>query len=130
MKRASRRHRDAGPEDDQDTPSKSARKRQMTALQSLGEALTTLSDRQLQKIPLDDERLALAVREARGIRQHSARRRQLQYIGKLMRNVDVAPVAEAFAALDSPPPAARKLFGYWLEVSASSTGAEDDGDEP
>lgn len=123
------RKREVWPEDDHEAPSKSARKRHMAALQSLGEALTTLSDKQLQQIPLQDERLAQAVLEARRIHQRSARKRQLQYIGKLMRSVDVDPIVEAFATLVSPPPAARKLFDYWLEVSAASAGSAGDGDE-
>ena len=44
-------------------PSKSALKRQMTALQKLGEALVELSDKELAKIPIDDERLLETIHE-------------------------------------------------------------------
>ncbi len=83
-----------------DAPSKSELKRRMTALQALGETLTGLSDKQLRKIPIDDQRLADAIQEARRINSNSARRRHLQFIGKLMRDIDSAPIADALAALD------------------------------
>ena len=63
-------------------PSKTALKRQMTALQKLGEALVELSERELVRIPVDDERLLEVIREARAIKSNSARRRHLQYLGK------------------------------------------------
>ncbi len=81
------------------TPSKSARKREMTALQKIGEELVGLSERELARMPLEDEKLQQAIHEARRIRSNSARRRQLQYIGKLMRNIDATPLANALAAL-------------------------------
>ncbi len=90
------------PEEDDysadDAPSKSELKRRMTALQELGETLTRLSDKQLQQIPLQDPALATAIAEARNIQSRSARRRHLQLIGKLMRNIDPAPIE---AALDT-----------------------------
>lgn len=81
-------------------PSKSELKRRMTALQVLGETLTGLSDKQLRQIPIDDQRLADAIQETRRITSNSARRRHLQFIGKLMRDIDAEPIAEAVAALD------------------------------
>ena len=75
-------------------PSKSARKREFLALQELGEQLIALSDEQLGSIALDD-RLREAVVAARAIKLHGALRRQKQYIGKLMRQVDPAPILEA-----------------------------------
>lgn len=116
-------------EADEPRPSKSARKRHMTALQELGEALTLLSDRQLAAIPLDDERLSLSVREARKIRQHGARRRHLQYIGKLMRDIDATPIVEAMDRLDSPPPALHKLMLYWRGESAAGSASSEDSRE-
>jgi ribosome-associated protein len=80
-------------------PSKSALKRQMTALQKLGEELVGLSDRELEKIPLDSAPLRQAILETRRIRSHSARRRHLQYIGKLMRKIDAQPIEKALNAL-------------------------------
>ena len=84
---------------DQAAPSKSERKRQMHALQNLGTSLLTLSDKQLAQIPIDDEQLLGALRECRQIRSNSARKRHLQLIGKLMRNVDPVPIENALSAL-------------------------------
>jgi ribosome-associated protein len=81
-------------------PSKSALKRQMTALQELGESLTRLSDKQLRQIPIADDRLLEAIHEAREIRSNSAKRRHLQLIGKLMRKTDPQPIQDALRALD------------------------------
>ncbi len=86
------------PEPDQG-PSKSELKRRMTALQELGETLTRLSDRELAQVPVDDERLAQAIREARAIRSNSARRRHLQFIGKLMRDIDPEPIRAALESM-------------------------------
>ncbi|NQX87907.1 MAG: DUF615 domain-containing protein [Halioglobus sp.] len=82
-----------------DRPSKSARKRRMQHLQSVGRALLDLNDRQLQQIPIADEQLIHAIRDYRTIRSNSARKRQLQLIGKLMRDVDAAPIETALASL-------------------------------
>ncbi|HJV28498.1 MAG TPA: ribosome biogenesis factor YjgA [Aromatoleum sp.] len=81
------------PGDDAGTepPSKSQRKRDMHALQDLGEQLVALSLDQLKKVPMP-ESLADAVREAKRMTKHEARRRQMQYVGKLMRNVDPEPI--------------------------------------
>lgn len=72
-------------------PSKSQLKREMHALQDLGEQLVALSSDQLKRVPLPDA-LADAVREAKRMTKHEARRRQMQYVGKLMRNIDPAPI--------------------------------------
>jgi len=80
-------------------PSKSARKRQMLRLQAVGESLLALNDQQLNRIPIDNEELLAAVRECRKIRSNSARKRQLQYIGKLMRDVDADPIERALQSL-------------------------------
>jgi len=74
-----------------DKPSKSALKREMTDLQSLGAELVALSKDQLKKVDLPDG-LREAVRDAQRFTQHGAHRRQLQYIGKLMRGIDDAPI--------------------------------------
>jgi ribosome-associated protein len=80
-------------------PSKSARKRQMLSLQAMGESLLDLNDRQLARIPIDDERLITAIRECRLIHSKSARKRHLQFIGKLMRDIDPTPIEQALAQL-------------------------------
>lgn len=68
-------------------PSKSQRKRDMHALQSLGERLCTLPATRLASLDLP-EILTDAIALARKITAHEGRRRQMQYIGKLMRRVD------------------------------------------
>jgi len=80
--------------------SKSQLKREMTALQDLGKKLTKLSAQQLQKIPLPDE-LHRAIDDARVIHSNSAMRRQMQYIGRLMRSADIEPIAAAIDFLNS-----------------------------
>ncbi|MFO7541498.1 MAG: ribosome biogenesis factor YjgA [Thiobacillus sp.] len=72
-------------------PSKSQLKREVEALQELGEVLVKLPDAQFKRIELPEE-LRTAVAACRRITQNGALRRQKQYIGKLMRNVDPAPI--------------------------------------
>ena len=87
------RHHHSDPADEDDflePPSKSSRKRDMQALQDLGEALVALSPERLKKVPLP-ETLYEAIRAAQGFKME-ARRRQLQYIGKLMRKIDPEPI--------------------------------------
>jgi ribosome-associated protein len=79
-------------------PSKSARKREYLALQILGEELITLKESDLDSLPLGDN-LREAIMEARQIKAHGALRRQKQYIGKLMRDIDPAPIRAALARL-------------------------------
>jgi ribosome-associated protein len=86
-------------EEQDELPSKSALKRHMHHLQSVGESLLALNDRQLAQIPIEDEQLLAAIRDCRKIRSNSARKRQLQFIGKLMRGVDAAPIEQALATL-------------------------------
>ena len=74
-----------------DGPSKSRRKADAHALQTLGAALVELNRNQLAQIELPDA-LREAVSSAQRISAHEGRRRQLQFIGKLMRYVDPAPI--------------------------------------
>ena len=82
-----------------DGPSKSAVKRQMTALQDLGAELVALTPKEMAKIPIADDTLLRAIDLARTIHSNSGLRRQMQYIGKLMRNVDAEPIARALSDL-------------------------------
>jgi ribosome-associated protein len=91
-------------------PSKSARKREMTARQELGEALCRLSPAELARIPIEDEALLTAIRESRRISHHSALRRHRQYIGKLMRRIDPQPLEAALASLHEEKRAAAGRF--------------------
>jgi ribosome-associated protein len=78
-------------------PSKSALKRQMHDLQALGLALSELPESRQAKLDLP-EALRDALAEYRRTRSHEGRRRQLQFIGKLMRQADEEPIREAIAA--------------------------------
>lgn len=80
--------------------SKTQRKRDMQALQMLGEALVDLPRERLAKITLP-EVLRQAVLDAIRINQRGARRRQIQYIGKLMRDVDASAIREQVRATHS-----------------------------
>ncbi len=79
---------------DAEPPSKSQRKRDMAALQSLGESLLSLPAAALARIELPPP-LREAIGEMARIGSHEARRRQLQYIGRLMRQVDPEPLRAA-----------------------------------
>jgi ribosome-associated protein len=83
--------------DEPEAPSKSRRKRDMLELQALGEELLTFPDTLLREMGLP-EPLLEALASARRITAHGGRRRQLQYIGKLMRGIDTAPVRAAIAS--------------------------------
>jgi ribosome-associated protein len=90
---------DAAPaaDDGFDRPSKTQRKKASHDLQDLGEALVALSDERLAALPID-EPLLDALRSYKVTRSHEGRRRQMQYIGKLMRRGDPEPLREAVAA--------------------------------
>ena len=86
--------------DQDERPSKSERKREMLALQELGEAIVALSDGEFATIPLEGLLLE-AIQLARRLPLGEGRRRQLQYVGKLMRKVDTAPLAAAYEELQN-----------------------------
>jgi ribosome-associated protein len=90
-------------------PSKSQRKREASALQDMGTELVKLSREQLEKITLPDALLA-EILEARRIRSHGALRRQMQYIGKLMREADAAAIAAQLAEVRGESNASKAAF--------------------
>lgn len=90
-------------------PSKSQRKRDAERAQALGERLVALSSQQLDRIELPAQ-LRDAVVTAQGIRARGGRKRQLQYIGKLMRGVDAAPIEAALAGLGAQGLAEKALL--------------------
>ncbi len=79
--------------------SRTQHKKDAMALQKLGEKLTRLPDDQLCNMDLPEE-LYDAVRFAKTIRKHGALRRQLQYIGSLMRSVDSEPIEHAILLIE------------------------------
>jgi ribosome-associated protein len=99
MPRSHREDDDPNPDDGAGDakPSKSARKRAAHDAQRLGQRLVELRDGDLERLNLP-ERLVDAIRAARSIRAHGALARQRQLIGKLMRDVDPAPILDALEA--------------------------------
>ena len=71
----------------------------MHELQALGAALAQLSELQLETIEIP-EKLREAILEAKRIRSHEAKRRQMQYIGRLMRDVDPVPIRSRLAEVE------------------------------
>jgi ribosome-associated protein len=121
-------------------PSKSARKREQQALQSLGEQLISLGDAELASLALD-ERLEDAVKNARGMKAHGALRRQKQLIGKLMRDLDPEQIRSALVELRADDARDKQIFARaekWrdrliregsgaLDAFAAETGSPDPG---
>jgi len=89
-----------------ETPSKTRRKKEMHELQALGAALVELTETHLARMRLPED-LRRAVQEARQIGSHEARRRQLQYVGRLMREVDAEPIRAQLAAVHGGSAAER-----------------------
>ncbi|MDR1530397.1 MAG: DUF615 domain-containing protein [Burkholderiales bacterium] len=92
-----------------ETPSKTRRKCEMRDVQKLGEALATLSPGELTALDLP-ERLLDALIETAHIKKHEARRRHLQFIGKLMRDVDPEPIRAWFAQRQIVPALEKARF--------------------
>ena len=84
---------------EEDRPSKTQRKKQMHELQALGERLVGLNAAQLDEIELPQP-LRAAVDDAKRFTRHEARRRQMQYIGRLMRDVDPGRIREKLKIWD------------------------------
>ncbi len=70
-----------------DKPSKSQLKRDMIALQKIGQQLVEAPVERVKRIDLP-ENLKIAIDECRKIKSREGKRRQLQFIGKIMRNLD------------------------------------------
>ena len=100
---------DLPEQDEGGRPSKSERKRAAHAAQDLGEALIRLRDPELDALGLP-ERLTQAVREARRITSRAAGARQRQYIGKLMREIDLEPIRAALASRSERDAIETQLF--------------------
>jgi len=79
--------------------SKTRRKREMHELQVLGVALVGLPETQLRSMALADDLLE-AVLEAKRIKSHEARRRQMQYIGRLMRDIDPGAIRSRLGEIE------------------------------
>lgn len=95
--------------DEEDFISKTQRKRQSSELQDVGAELVNLSPEQLARLDLP-ESLHEAVIACQSITKHEARRRQMQWIGKLMRHIDAGPIADKIASLQAPTKRQTALF--------------------
>ena len=85
--------------DDHPYISRTQLKKEALALQKIGEKLVRLSDEQLERMELPSQ-LMDAIRDVRPMKSHGARRRQMQYIGGLMRHVDVEPIEQALLEIE------------------------------
>jgi ribosome-associated protein len=97
--------------------SRTKKKQQVEELQKLGAALIALPAVNLDALGLPADLLA-AVREAQRITSREALRRQVQYIGKVMRRIDPEPVRAAVAAITNQSASARarqKRLEQWRE---------------
>lgn len=82
-----------------DGPSRSQLRRDATAIFKLAETLASLTDAQLNRIPLDADLLG-EVRRVRAIHQPIARKRETQYLAKLMRRLEVEEIDAVRTVLD------------------------------
>ena len=98
-------------EQEYDRPSKSQLKREMTALQKLGEDLVAEPKDRVKRVPMPED-VRDAILECQNIKDHEGRRRQMQYVGKKMRSLDEAEIAAIQKTLDS-----------WRGLSKSDTAA-------
>lgn len=97
-------------------PSRSAKKRESIALQKLGEELTELPAAERAGLNLPPE-LESALSELDAIHDREARRRQRQFIGKIMRNVDAGAIARGLATRRS----LRTQRSEWLVMAKNYT---------
>ena len=95
--------------EEDDFISKTRRKKQATELQDVGAELVKLSPEQLVRMELP-EALREAILECKRLTKHEAIRRQKQYIGKIMRNIDAAPIAAQIDAFHAPSRKDTALF--------------------
>lgn len=86
------------PPDLNEPVSKSELKRQMHQLQTLGEALTQLKEDVLKQLPIS-EKLFDAIGTTHSIKKHEAKRRHMQFIGKLMRKEDEETIKQINAII-------------------------------
>jgi len=86
----------------QELKSRSQKKRELNALQDVGQRLLDLSRSEMEAMGLPDELIeaALLARKLRSAK-NDAYRRQVQYIGRLMREIDPSPILAHFAGVDA-----------------------------
>jgi ribosome-associated protein len=112
-----------------DGPSKSQLKRDSQALQDMGSQLVDMPEGKLQKFDLP-ENLRDAIYEARRLKSREAKRRHLQYIGKLMRTVDIDLIIHTLEKMDHQSQTYRQHFAQlegWRDrlINQGSPAIED-----
>ena len=121
-------HEDSADQDlGDERPSKSQLKREMHALQALGVDLVELPKDALKRMPMPED-LADAVRAARRITDHEGKRRQIQYVGRVMRSLTEPEVAALRTALDAYRGVnkAETARLHWVEHTREQLIAHDD----
>jgi ribosome-associated protein len=98
-------------EQEYERPSKSQLKREMTALQKLGEELVAEPKERVKRVPMPED-VRDAILECQTIKDHEGRRRQIQYVGKKMRTLEEDEIA-----------AIQKVLDSWKGASKSETAA-------
>ena len=112
-------------ENDGEFASRTKKKQHVEELQKLGAALVALAPAQLAALAIPPELLD-AVREAQRITSHEAKRRQVQFIGKVMRKLDPEPVRAPLATVAGQSAAARaqqRRLESWRERLIGGDGA-------
>ena len=99
-------------EEEELPPSKTKIKKQMHELRDLGEELTELGKDQIAQLDIP-ENLRDAIREMHRMKTFGAKRRQMQYIGKLMRDIDTAPI---IAKLNTWKGTSQQHIGYMHQL--------------
>lgn len=94
-----------------DRPSKSQLKREMTALQELGEELVSQPKDRVMRVPMPED-VREVILECQKIKDHEGRRRQMQYVGKKMRLLEEDEIA-----------AIQKVLDSWKGASKAETAA-------
>lgn len=87
-------------EQEYDRPSKSQLKREMDALQKLGESLVNEPRDRVKRVPMPED-VREAILECQQIKDHEGRRRQMQYVGKKMRTLEADEIAIIQKTIDS-----------------------------
>lgn len=95
----------------EEAPEKSRTRRKKDAhhLQRIGEKLAALSETQLNRMGLPAE-LMEALLPLKTLRSHGARRRQMQYVGALMRKIDVAPIERELREIEQGAAIQTRMF--------------------
>lgn len=94
-----------------DRPSKSQLKREMTALQELGEELVSQPKDRVMRVPMPED-VREVILECQKIKDHEGRRRQMQFVGRKMRSLEEDEIA-----------AIRKMIDSWKGASKAETAA-------